>query len=97
MDVNTGKVLTHSADSSNEFFAEPVFVPHPKRNSKEDDGVILSPVSCSDPSRPDYLAILDASSFEEIARAEFDAKFLQCFHGTFVSSSSSNKNGFSCC
>jgi len=86
IDVNSGDLVQHKTNRDDEFFGEPLFIPKPGKDTKEDDGVILSAVSCGDISRPDYLIMLDASSFKEIGRAEFDAKFLQTLHGTFIGS-----------
>jgi carotenoid cleavage dioxygenase-like enzyme len=64
--------------------SEPVFVEKPNPTS-EDDGVVLVMV-LSD--KNDYLSILDAKSFSEIARAEFpaDVKGAFTFHGFFADS-----------
>ena len=47
---------------------EPVFVPRPDRVQEEDDGVVLSVVLDSDKGNS-FLLVLDAKSFEEIARS----------------------------
>lgn len=60
---------------------EPVFVPHPN-GSSEDDGVVLSVVL--DPSNErSMLVILDASSFDERARALVPHTIPFGFHGQF--------------
>jgi hypothetical protein len=40
-------------------------------------------VSSGDPKKPDYLVIIDAKTFVETARAEFNASFAQTLHGAF--------------
>jgi carotenoid cleavage dioxygenase-like enzyme len=61
---------------------EPVFVGRPGRE-REDDGVILSVVFDSSTSRS-FLLVLDASSFEEQARAEVPHHVPLSFHGQFM-------------
>ncbi|CAL8110496.1 unnamed protein product [Orchesella dallaii] len=84
MDIETGKMALYKTGSRTEYCGEPTFIPKPDINTDEDDGVVLIPVSSGDITKPDYLAILDSKSFQELARAEFDTKFVQCLHGTFV-------------
>jgi carotenoid cleavage dioxygenase-like enzyme len=62
---------------------EPVFVGRPGRD-REDDGVILSVVFDSSTGRS-FLLVLDASSFEERARAEAPHHVPFGFHGQFMS------------
>lgn len=65
--------------------SEPVFVPNPD-GVEEDDGVILSTVLSSKPDVHPFLLILNAQTFEEIARAEIDAKLCLPLHAHFVPS-----------
>ncbi|KAJ3644922.1 hypothetical protein Zmor_022620 [Zophobas morio] len=66
--------------------SEPVFVPRP--NSQfEDDGVVLaSMVWGGDDTNRVGLLILDAATFEEVGRAEFDTPgpAPKCLHGWFL-------------
>jgi len=79
VDVHTG--------ASKEWFeedcypGEPVFVPSPDA-AKEDDGVILS-VVLEPGNRKSFLLILDAGSFEEIARAIVPHHIPFGFHGQY--------------
>jgi carotenoid cleavage dioxygenase-like enzyme len=64
---------------------EPVFVPGPDQRA-EDDGVILS-VVLDARSETSFLAVLDAGSFEELARAEAPLRIPFGFHGSFFRTS----------
>jgi beta,beta-carotene 9',10'-dioxygenase len=61
---------------------EPVFVPRPDRVQEEDDGVVLSVVLDSNKGNS-FLLVLDAKSFEEIARAEVPHHIPFGFHGQY--------------
>jgi carotenoid cleavage dioxygenase-like enzyme len=61
---------------------EPVFVGRPGRSS-EDDGAVLSVVFDSSTGRS-FLLVLDAASFEELARAEVPHHVPFGFHGQFM-------------
>ena len=61
---------------------EPVFVGRPGREA-EDDGAVLSVVFDSSTNRS-FLLVLDASSFEELARAEVPHHVPFGFHGQFM-------------
>jgi beta,beta-carotene 9',10'-dioxygenase len=65
----------------NSYPGEPVFVKRPDAK-KEDEGVILSVVLNTN-KRNSFLLILDAGSFEEIARAEVPHPIPFGFHGQF--------------
>jgi len=71
--------------SENCFPSEPVFVASPGA-VEEDDGVILSSVISPDPSISPFLLVLDARTFEEIARASVDATVHMDLHGMFIPS-----------
>ncbi|RUS90529.1 hypothetical protein EGW08_001706 [Elysia chlorotica] len=64
---------------------EPVFIASPD-STREDDGVILSTITAVNSSVQSYLVVLDASTFEEIARASLpiDRKVSVTFHGIFT-------------
>jgi carotenoid cleavage dioxygenase-like enzyme len=62
---------------------EPVFVPRPGADA-EDDGVVLSVVLDAAVGRS-FLLVLDAHSYEEIARAEAPHHIPFGFHGQFFS------------
>lgn len=71
-----------TAWSENECYpGEPVFVPRPD-GIAEDDGIILSVVLDSKKGNS-FLLILDATSFEEIARAEAPHHIPFGFHGEY--------------
>ncbi|XP_053170789.1 beta,beta-carotene 15,15'-dioxygenase [Scomber japonicus] len=65
------------------FPSEPVFVASPGAK-EEDDGVILSSVISPDPKISPFLLVLDAKTFEEIARAEIPASVHLDLHGLFI-------------
>jgi carotenoid cleavage dioxygenase-like enzyme len=62
---------------------EPVFVPRPGAD-EEDDGVVLSVVLDADAGHS-FLLVLDAHTFEELARAEAPHHIPFGFHGQFFS------------
>jgi beta,beta-carotene 9',10'-dioxygenase len=62
---------------------EPVFVPRPDSvQEEEDDGVVLSVVLDSNKGNS-FLLVLDAKSFEEVARAEVPHHIPFGFHGQY--------------
>ena len=65
---------------------EPIFVREPGRD-EEDGGVVLSVVLDSGAGRS-FLLVLDAGSFEELARAEAPHHIPFGFHGEYVRGSS---------
>jgi beta,beta-carotene 9',10'-dioxygenase len=70
-------------DEPNAWAGEPVFVPRPG-GVDEDDGVVLSVVLDAD-AGSSFLLMLDASTFEEIARAQAPHHVPFGFHGQFFS------------
>ena len=54
-----------------------MFVPNPN-GEDEDDGVVLSTVLSSNPDDHPFLLILNAKTFEEIARAEVGKMHSTC-------------------
>jgi len=80
MDVHEGKSrVWHEEDC---YPGEPVFVALPK-GVKEDDGIILSVVLNAE-KKNSFLLILDAKSFDEIARAEVPHHIPFGFHGQYM-------------
>ncbi|XP_061072522.1 carotenoid-cleaving dioxygenase, mitochondrial-like [Conger conger] len=62
--------------------SEPVFVPSPD-GEEEDDGVIMSVVITPTAIKGTFLLVLDARTFEELARAEVPIDIPYGFHGMF--------------
>jgi carotenoid cleavage dioxygenase-like enzyme len=83
--VNKNEMMEFKYEDGNKKFlpSEPIFVERPGATS-EDDGVLLVMVLAED---RDFLSIIDAKSFEEIARALLpkDVKGAYTFHGAFGS------------
>lgn len=63
------------------FPSEPVFIERPGAKD-EDDGVIVSGVVGTG-GRKSFLLVLDAASFEELARAVIPSRLPQSLHGNF--------------
>jgi beta,beta-carotene 9',10'-dioxygenase len=84
LDVTDGS--TRVWEEPGAWAGEPVFVPRPGRDHDggEDDGVVLSVVLEAEAGRS-ALLVLDARSFEEIARAEAPQRIPFGFHGQFFS------------
>ncbi|HEY4096122.1 MAG TPA: carotenoid oxygenase family protein [Baekduia sp.] len=81
LDVNDGTSLVW--DEPGAWAGEPVFVPRPGAEA-EDDGVVLSVVLDADAGRS-FLLVLDAGTFQELARAEAPHHVPFGFHGQFFS------------
>jgi carotenoid cleavage dioxygenase-like enzyme len=81
LDVTDGTYATW--DEPGSWAGEPVFVPRPGA-AGEDDGVVLSVVLDAEAGRS-FLLVLDAGTFEEIARAEAPHHIPFGFHGQFFS------------
>ncbi|KAL3042995.1 hypothetical protein OYC64_020832 [Pagothenia borchgrevinki] len=64
------------------FPSEPVFVPSPDA-VEEDEGVILSVVLTPSQDNATFLLVLDAKTFEELARANVPVNMAYGFHGAF--------------
>jgi beta,beta-carotene 9',10'-dioxygenase len=79
VDVRDGSRSEWRADGC--YPGEPVFVREPGREG-EDDGVVLSVVLDANAGRS-FLLVLDANSFEEIARAEAPHHIPFGFHGQY--------------
>ncbi|XP_008274518.1 beta,beta-carotene 15,15'-dioxygenase [Stegastes partitus] len=63
--------------------SEAVFVPRPNGES-EDDGVVLIPVSNSNPGQSGFMLILDGRTFKEVARAYVNGEIHKDVHGLFI-------------
>lgn len=81
VDTQTGN--THIWYEAGFYPGEPVFVAHPGA-TREDDGLILSVVLDGEQERS-FLLILDASTFNELARAEVPQTIPFGFHGIYTS------------
>jgi carotenoid cleavage dioxygenase-like enzyme len=81
VDVTTGESKAWSQDGC--FPGEGVFVAAPDAKA-EDDGVVMSVVLDPAAGRS-FLAVIDASSFEELGRAEAPHHIPHGFHGQFFS------------
>jgi carotenoid cleavage dioxygenase-like enzyme len=79
VDVTTGEARIWREPGC--YPGEPVFIEHPE-GTAEDDGVILSVVLDSNAERS-FLLILDAETFEEVARAEAPHGIPFGFHGQY--------------
>lgn len=83
MDVVTGeKMLWTPADAS---CGEPIFVPKPG-GEEEDEGVLLS-VVLDAAEEKSFLAVIDAQTMTEIARASVPRALPLAFHGQFMEES----------
>jgi carotenoid cleavage dioxygenase-like enzyme len=79
VDVTTGEASTWREDAC--YPGEPVFVPALDQGG-EDDGVILS-VVLDARTETSFLLVLDAGSFEELARAQAPLRIPFGFHGSY--------------
>jgi beta,beta-carotene 9',10'-dioxygenase len=75
LDVKSKEVHLYKRVST-EFPGEPVFVPRPN-GVAEDDGVLITQVLNTDPTKHNYLAVLDAQTMDELAVIEFDRNAVQ--------------------
>jgi carotenoid cleavage dioxygenase-like enzyme len=80
VDIQTRETKTWTEENC--YPGEPIFVPKPDRMT-EDDGVILSVVL--DAKRgTSFLLVLNATTFEEISRAEIPQPVLIGYHGMYL-------------
>ncbi len=79
VDIRRGDAYTWYVEDC--YPGEPVFVPSPDSHA-EDDGVVLS-VVLDAPKGTSFLLVLDARTFEEIARAEVPHHIPFGFHGQY--------------
>uniref|UniRef100_A0A1B6IFB6 Uncharacterized protein n=1 Tax=Homalodisca liturata TaxID=320908 RepID=A0A1B6IFB6_9HEMI len=83
VDTATGSVQVWK-ESVTSYPGEPQFVPNPMGQSEE-DGVLLVPVTNTDPAIDDSLVILDAATLKEIGRASITCHLPNLMHGLFIS------------
>lgn len=62
---------------------EPYFIADPK-GSKEDDGVVMFAVTDRRVGESDYVVVLDAATWKEVARAKFESHVPSSLHGIFL-------------
>lgn len=82
VDVSTGEASTWLEPGS--YPGEPVFVPSPRPDRAEDEGVLLS-VVLDGRSSGSYLLVLDAASLGELGRARVPHHIPFGFHGQYFS------------
>jgi beta,beta-carotene 9',10'-dioxygenase len=82
VDVETGDVKTWR-ESEYTYPGEAQFVPCPG-SASEDDGILLATVTDVRKGEPDFLLVLDAKSFTEVARAEVTVHIPNVIHGLFL-------------
>lgn len=82
IDVESGKAVEWLEPGA--FPGEPVFVPAPDRNGREDGGVLLSVVLDAG-SSSSYLLVLDAGDMSELGRARVPHHVPFGFHGQYFS------------
>ena len=85
IDIKTGQATLYR-NSPSSYPGEAVFVAAPNAE-REDDGVILTVVLETDLTKNPYLAVLDATSLQELARIEFERSDLSMpttLHGIWL-------------
>jgi carotenoid cleavage dioxygenase-like enzyme len=82
IDVQTGEHVVW--DEPDAWAGEPVFVPRPDGEGREDDGVVLS-VVLDAAAGTSFLLVLDAATFTEVGRARAPHHIPFGFHGQFFS------------
>lgn len=82
IDVESGEAIEWREPGA--FPGEPVFVPSPERNGREDEGVLLSVVLDAGASTS-YLLVLDAGDLAELGRARVPHHIPFGFHGQYFS------------
>jgi len=82
VDVESGEAETWLEPGS--YPGEPVFVPSPEPDRREDEGVLLS-VVLDGHTAGSYLLVLDAASLEELGRARVPHHIPFGFHGQYFS------------
>jgi carotenoid cleavage dioxygenase-like enzyme len=82
VDVETGEAQRWFEPGS--YPGEPVFVPAPRPDRAEDEGVLLS-VVLDGPNATSYLLVLDASNLAELGRARVPHHIPFGFHGQYFS------------
>ena len=79
VDIHERETSVWEEDST--YPSEPVFVPNPD-GTEEDDGVVVSVVLEPD-EEASFLLVLDAGTFEEVARGRVERPVPHGFHGSF--------------
>ncbi|XP_050412299.1 beta,beta-carotene 15,15'-dioxygenase isoform X3 [Patella vulgata] len=84
VDLKTRKFIECTDIDVNHLPGEPIFLPKPG-STREDEGVLLTPIIANKPGTESYLLILDAETMTELARATLPAKEIMTltFHGFF--------------
>jgi carotenoid cleavage dioxygenase-like enzyme len=85
VDTDTGDIKMWK-ENEYTYPGEVQFLPCPG-SSSEDDGILLATVTDIRRGEPDFLLVLDASSFTEIARAEVTVHVPNAIHGLFLPTS----------
>ncbi|KAM9839192.1 beta,beta-carotene 15,15'-dioxygenase [Aulostomus maculatus] len=80
-DTETKEVTHWSEDNC--WPSEPVFIPRPNGEC-EDDGVILTSVINSNPDQLNFILVLDAKTFKEVARGYLNTELHKDMHGYFI-------------
>jgi carotenoid cleavage dioxygenase-like enzyme len=80
--IDTESVSAKHWYKPNHYPGEPVFVANPDART-EDDGVLLSVVLDAQ-NKQSYLLVLNAMTFEEMAKASLPHTILFGYHGTFL-------------
>jgi len=86
LDLKTGEFFYWRGDEYH-FPGEALFLPNPEsndENTNEDDGVVMSIVMDSSGISGGFLLLLDAKTFQEIARAYFKARVPFLIHGMML-------------
>ncbi|XP_014673172.1 PREDICTED: beta,beta-carotene 15,15'-monooxygenase-like [Priapulus caudatus] len=76
-------IVSQWQGSENQYPTEPVFAPDPD-GEQEDSGVVVTLVCDVTSDRPDFLLIIDARDFSELARAEVGQIRTTALHGMFL-------------
>jgi carotenoid cleavage dioxygenase-like enzyme len=84
VDVDAGQVL-HVWNQKSMYPGEALFVPRPN-STQEDDGVLLSIVRdvSGETQNSSFLLILNAQTFEEVARVKAPYHIPAGIHGTYI-------------
>jgi beta-carotene 15,15'-monooxygenase len=72
-------------ESSSCLAGSPIFIPNPLGDTHdEDNGVLISAITSTNENKPSFLLILDAKTFKEMARIEFDSQIPCHMHAHFI-------------
>lgn len=75
--------MTLWKDSDTAYPGEPYFEARPGA-TEEDDGILLVPVTNTDPGVRDCLVFLDPRTLQEVGRASVDSHVPNVMHGIFL-------------